>query len=40
MAPSKKKPEKSNGIQALDAALRVLAEMGKAKTESRLTSFM
>jgi DNA-binding IclR family transcriptional regulator len=37
MAPSHNKPEKSNGIQALDAALRVLAEMGKAKGPATLS---
>jgi DNA-binding IclR family transcriptional regulator len=37
MVTPKKKTEKSNGIQALDAALRVLAEMGRAKGPATLS---
>jgi DNA-binding IclR family transcriptional regulator len=37
MALTDRKVEKTNGIQALDAALRVLAELGKAKGPSTLS---
>jgi DNA-binding IclR family transcriptional regulator len=37
MVTTTKKSEKSNGIQALDAALRVLAEMGRAKGPTTLS---
>jgi DNA-binding IclR family transcriptional regulator len=37
MVTSKKKTEKSNGIQALDAALRVLTEMGRLRGPATLS---